>query len=614
MANAHLVDSIKIKQLKYLFIHADPNCLAPIADSIYTNLALTWYANPASDTGITTFFSTTYHNESLPLNLRVRAMTTLSLLLYTQYNLRAMDSCLAIVKDYEKEWDSYSLMSYCKCMGLLLMGQNKLQEAAQITAKGIEIGEKEQMKDHLLADLYSNYGNNFFQIGNYDEAIKIYKKNCLLIANTSKDFTVIQANISNMGLAYQELKKNDSALICFKQGLALQPLIGISENNLQCFSLYLNIGSIYVLENRFDSARYYLNKIIPMLPSLNNPAFNKLATIETTVANAPIKDVSAGIDSIKSYIPLFNKENDILNLQNCYTALNKIASLKKNDREALQYTLLLDSLKDVTATTENKRVVKEMETKYETAKKDLQIAQQKNTIAYNKNLMEILVAAMLIIVLGTVAVVQRIRLKQKNNTALLHEQFTKQLLENTEQERERIASDLHDGVCNDLTIVKHYIGTTNEKATDKINSTLEGIRQIARNLHPEMLSTLGLKLSIESLCQQIAALSGINITCNISYAGTLNGSNELHLFRIVQETLNNIVKHSCASTTNVIIKEQDKHLWVEIQDDGYGFDVDAALKSGKAFGLLSILERAKAIGGKATYESGEGGSKVIVNL
>ncbi len=612
IANGNLTDSAKLKQLKRLFNSANPNCITPIADSIYTNLLLTWYANPASDSSITTFFSTTYLKESLPLNLRVRAMITLSILYYTQYNLKTMDSCLEIAKNYENEWDSYSLMSYCKSMGMLLLGQNKLQEAALITARGIEVGEREKVKDHLLSDLYTNYGNTYFQIGNYEEAIKIYKKNYLLISNTTKDYTVMQANISNMGLAYQELKKNDSAIDCFKKGLILQPLIGNSENNIQCFSLYLNIGSIYVLENKFDSARFYLNKMIPMLPTLNNPALSKLATIQFTVANAPIMDVSAGIDSIKSYIITFTKANDILNLQNCYTALNKIATLRENDREALKYTLLLDSLKDIASTTENKRVVKEMETKYETTKKDLQIEHQKNTIANNKNIVALLAAVIAFLVFGAVIIVQFIRLKQKNKTEALHTQFTKQLLENTEKERQRIASDLHDGICNDLTIVKQDF--INENIKHKIDNILDGIRLIARNLHPEMLTIIGLKDCIENLCNQMSVASDIKISSNISYSDKLNSTNELHLFRLIQEALNNIVKHSGASNAEVIIKEEEEMLQLCIQDDGFGFDVEAALKSGKAFGLLSIMERAKALGGKATYESGEKGSRLVVNL
>ena len=611
IVSAKQTDSIKILKLKSLFNSTAPTCLNSIADSIYTNLFITWLGNLRADPNLISFFRNAYSNQQLPINIRLRALTTQSLILYVQENLKAMDSCLAITKNYEKDFDSYSLMSYCKGMGLLYLGQNKLHDAAQILEKGIERGEKENIKDHLLGDLYTNYGNAYFQTGNYKKAIDTYQKNIKLIQNTTNDITEIQANLSNIGFAFQILQEYDSAICYLQKGILLQSKIGGSEYNFQSFSLYVNLGSSFLFMNKNDSARYYFSKAKPIMDYLNNPNMKILYLMGATVADASIRDVSNEVSEIKDYLPKLYQSNDLLNLNNAYISLMKIATIKKKDSEALQYHTVLDSIKEVMSSTENKQIVSEMEFKYETAKKDLEILQQKQNINFHRILIAILLIIMAIAALSTVVIMQKMQLKQKNKTTVLQQQFTTQLLQQSEQDRERIASDLHDGICNDLTIVRQHI-INSEEAIHKLDGILEEIRQIARNLHPQMLSTLGLKICVENLCKQLTGISDITIKDIIYYTEGLSKNKELHLFRIIQEALNNIIKHSGATNATVSITKQGGLLLTEIKDDGYGFNVEAALKSGKAFGMLSIMEHAKAMGGIGTIESGEKGSTVKV--
>jgi two-component system NarL family sensor kinase len=204
------------------------------------------------------------------------------------------------------------------------------------------------------------------------------------------------------------------------------------------------------------------------------------------------------------------------------------------------------------------------------------------------------------------------RQKQARKEANIQNQFTRQLFENTEDERGRIARDLHDGVSHELLALKQQIPSTD--AAQRIDAIINDIRQISRNLHPVMLESIGLKLSLETLCDQYMERGELFVSHDIQYEKRLPATAELQLFRIVQEAITNTIKYASANAAKVTLTEQHNLLQLCVEDNGHGFDVDQALNGGKAFGLRSILQRSKAIGGQCSIRSSGKGTVITLVL
>ena len=193
-------------------------------------------------------------------------------------------------------------------------------------------------------------------------------------------------------------------------------------------------------------------------------------------------------------------------------------------------------------------------------------------------------------------------MKSRKKEVLLQQQFTSQLIDQTELERSRIARDLHDGVNQELMLLKEMVNP-NVNSVLKIDSIIKEIRDISHNLHPEMLDKIGLHKSLEMLCEQMMEANHLFISWEISYTAQLNKKVELQLFRIVQESIKNTLKHAAANAIKVSLFEVNNQLQLEIKDNGKGFDVAKILASGNSFGLNSIIARSKSVEGTVSISS-----------
>ena len=190
--------------------------------------------------------------------------------------------------------------------------------------------------------------------------------------------------------------------------------------------------------------------------------------------------------------------------------------------------------------------------------------------------------------------------------------FTKQLLESTEDERKRIASDLHDSISHELLNLKSIFKQDFATVNTKIDSIINDIRGISRNLHPVMFDKIGLEPNIEQLVERIQQQNDFMVSTEINYKGSLNSADELQIYRIIQEALTNIIKYAKAHAGKITMMENKDNILVEIKDNGNGFNVKEALNSGKSFGLHNIIERSRVIGGEAQIQSSAEGT--IINI
>ncbi len=201
------------------------------------------------------------------------------------------------------------------------------------------------------------------------------------------------------------------------------------------------------------------------------------------------------------------------------------------------------------------------------------------------------------------------------------EEFSRKLVESQEAERKRIAMELHDGLGQNLNAmrdrIKRYSSEIPKQSKeieelDLISSlvmeSIEEVREISSNLRPPILDQLGLELAIESIIEKSMGSSNINISSNFKgLDGLFPKDMEINIYRIVQEGLTNIIKHSKAKKVSVEAKQEGKSVIIKISDNGKGFNMDEKLHGkGGGFGLQGISERAKMLGGTLTIDSAPG--------
>jgi signal transduction histidine kinase len=229
-----------------------------------------------------------------------------------------------------------------------------------------------------------------------------------------------------------------------------------------------------------------------------------------------------------------------------------------------------------------------------------------------------LVGATIAIVIATIF---RARLQALEKRRAAQVEFSRRLLAQQEDERRRIASELHDSLGQNLLVIKNRALLATEgdmKQIEEISSTataaIDEVRRIAYNLRPAELDHLGVTKAIEALLRRVGDASPILFSGEIdAIDGLLSKEAEVNVFRIVQEWLSNVVRHSGARAAVVNIAYEMPRLSIRIRDDGTGFTEPAAADARLGIGLRSISERAHLLGGTCEIDSqrGEGTTMTI---
>jgi len=205
------------------------------------------------------------------------------------------------------------------------------------------------------------------------------------------------------------------------------------------------------------------------------------------------------------------------------------------------------------------------------------------------------------------------------------EEFSARLMESQELERKRIASELHDSLGQNLLIINNEIQQYAQRAkadqeelqqiSATVKESINEVREISYNLHPHQLDRLGLTKAIESSINKVAHASDIKFNVSIhNIDQLLSGKNEIHLFRIVQEAITNILKHSHADFVDIKVRTQPQQIILEIKDNGHGF-VKREQSGNIGLGLSDMSERAKLISADIQINSEPGyGTTIKVRI
>jgi signal transduction histidine kinase len=252
---------------------------------------------------------------------------------------------------------------------------------------------------------------------------------------------------------------------------------------------------------------------------------------------------------------------------------------------------------------ERTRAISEVDAQYQTVKKEKQILELAATNAKIKTQRNTILGSMLTLGLfGFFGFRFYKIIKERNDKKT----FAEALLFGQETERKRIARDLHDGIGQSLLLIKKQLNSTYETTTENnrlINDTLEEVRTISRDLHPFQLEKFGLTTAINDVIERVEKSTDLFITKEIEKIDDLFSNKEqIHFYRVIQEALNNIVKHAQATAAKISIEIIDNDIVTKIMDNGKGYDHEIAIVTTKSLGLRTMYERISSLNGRLKIE------------
>jgi signal transduction histidine kinase len=302
-----------------------------------------------------------------------------------------------------------------------------------------------------------------------------------------------------------------------------------------------------------------------------------------------------------------------------------------NHKKAFDHQYLYTVLKDSIEGQETKQNINQLEIKYQTAQKDkelvkkeLQISKQKAQIK-QRNLWIVGISSGALLLAAIVTLLYTLyrsswhqkRFQEEKFRNLEQEQEIGQLramMKGEEKERIRIAQDLHDGIGGMLASIKMNLSTISQeqselrilpsfiKVSGMLNETATEVRKTAHNLMPDALSKQDLRAALLQYCENSSSAT-LHIDLQYDVAEQINKDAELFIYRIVQELVQNMVKHAKATYAVIQLMLHNNSLSITVEDNGIGFDTTLPVKGS---GLQNMNKRVETLQGYISISSGKG--------
>ncbi len=558
-----------------------------------------------------------YTNATYVYNLLGRPDTSLLL------NLKAIDIARAwgnrerLAACLSNTGSSYiNLKSYEKAVDYLLQA-SKILEA---------LGEQNK-----LGQVYSNLAAIYRETGRYEKA-REYGEQSLVIARKTNNVIIVTTSLINLSTVYVSLNQTTQAIELLEE---VRRLAKKSSNDYAFLVASLNLNSSYVRLGDFDRGKAYLEEAITLATKLDDResiaiALQGLAWYYLNKGQAKEAE-SYALSSLKQALTYDVKES----ISNAYSVLAKISILKEDFKQHIVYSFKSDSVQNILLNEGITKNIQELETKYQFEKKEQQIKdlQQESEIkdlfiSQNRLLISTLIGSLLAVVviayLARRTFQQKKKILEKENTLsqsrIAELEKEKQLLaseaviKGQDEERGRLAKDLHDGLGGLLSGVKFSLTNMKsnvvldsdsalvfERSLDMLDHSIGELRRVANNMMPEVLVKFGLSEALKSYCESIRESKIYKIDFqSIGVEGRLSSNAEIFIYRIIQELLNNSSKHANATQVLVQLVRHYDELNVTVEDNGIGMDLT---KVKKGAGLKNIQSRVDYLKGKLDIHS-----------
>jgi two-component system, NarL family, sensor kinase len=555
---------------------------------------------------------------------------------------------------------------------VLLNDEGKYKEALDLCIEAKLLFEKAMAQPKQMAIVHLNLGNEWQYLGSFKNAADNYFSG-LRLAETAKNIKSQAICLNNLSSLYAEMGDTTNQLLFAQKAKTIS---SISNDSSRIFSAITNLVAAYLANKKFDKAFIELQNLKKLAAILNNPEYQLDADISFADYYMETKNNEQAIYFFKKVLEqcklVGNKEYEIAaakNLAKLYYESNNIDLAKtyatntlalaiganakseealiiklmadideKNGKypSALQLRKRYETIADTLALESGRKEILKLQAEYENEKKETQLKLQQSTIKQKNTLNILLGSIAAAILLVSLVSYKNYRNKQQLQQQKISELETQQQLSATEavlkgeeQERTRLAKDLHDGLGGMLSGIKYSFNTMKgnlimtpdnaqafERSMDMLDSSIKEMRRVAHNMMPEALVKFGLDTALKDFCNDIQQSGALQISYQSigTQNATIDQTAAITIYRIVQELINNTIKHAAAKKAIVQVTKSDNKLSVTVEDDGKGFDT-AIINNPVGMGWGNITNRVDFLKGKLDVDSRPGkGTSVHIEI
>jgi two-component system NarL family sensor kinase len=463
------------------------------------------------------------------------------------------------------------------------------------------------------AHVYKGIGALYISWKKFDDALAYYEKAEILAREVNNAELVADCQ-NNKGTVYEQQEKYDKAIVAYKNALDVYTQQNIPAKISMALS---NVAIVYKYQKNYAASLQYNFKAIDL--SLKTGDEWMMAATYNNIGNlyGELGDFKNAKLYCEKSIAIATKINAIEIVESAYDSMGDAAAKAGDYKSAFEYHKLYAQTKDKFINLDNTRQLSELNVKFETERKQKLIQQQQFEIS-RKNYW--LFGSVILLILGVSLAFLIIRKNKYKQEKLLQAEVFKQqeianrsLFEGEQKERIRIARDLHDSIGQMLSVIKMNISVLQPQdaevpavnnALNLVDKTINEVRHISHNLIPEGLN-FGLFAALEDLCEKVNSAGGTEVMLNVPEdirQYQFAKPNELSIYRIVQEVLNNMMRHAQATHIDIDIVQKESNLTLSIRDNGKGFDA-SKIDESKGIGWKNIAARVNLLDGKMQVQS-----------
>jgi len=496
-----------------------------------------------------------------------------------------------------------------------------------------KIGDKKK-----IAHCNNILGYIHFKQENFEKSENFYRL-YLRNATDMNDSSLIAHALGEVADVYIQEKKFTSAIASLNTVLAISKSLAAypgkpGDGQTRGFALQYKskalyrLGMVYRLKKELPRARDYALEAISSAREESPPGYD-LARYYINAGDVykEQQEYPMAIEYLDHAYLLSKRINHRENIRDAAGSLSQTyAGLGRFD-SAYYYFRLYAGLKDSIVNNETKMKIAGIQGQYDVARKDKEIAKQ-------EQIRNILIAGFLVLLLLMLLIYNRYRLKQKNR---YQQEYNRQrnelfnaIVSTQDQERKRIAQDLHDSLGSVLSAAKLKLSALEESppglspgqkenyrsSLELMNEAVAELRNISHNIMPASLSKLGLVAALQNLVDRLGPHSGIRFSLYTHDVDQrLDENTEISIYRIILELVNNIIKHSGADKASIQLIHYPGYINLVIEDNGSGFDYEKVSRDNKGIGLGNILSRVEYLKGSIEVDTAPGkGTTVIMEI
>jgi signal transduction histidine kinase len=467
--------------------------------------------------------------------------------------------------------------------------------------------------------LHGNISGLYGNMGNIAKAVE-YGTKAISIAREINDTVRLVLSMVSLSHAWHTNKEYEQSLATSREAAQLAKLQGEPVPAAKAYHL---LSVSYTGLGKLDSA-IYAAKISMRYAKNSDQQLYITSFLDLADAYHDKKEYKKEEALLEQGLKEFKAVDNVSFGRNIYGRLADLNYAQGKYKAAYDHFAKSMEYKDSILSQQNRDAVAELEIQYQTAQKEkslsekqLQLIQKDMQVKKSRQYMYFFLGGLIVAALVAVILYLQFRNKKialaRDFKSLQQEkeiQVLQALMQGEEKERSRIAKDLHDGVAGMLAAVKMHLSSDKQmneiagyqQAIKLLDEAASEVRKTSHNLMPEVLFQHGLDEALARYCSNISNASTIIIQYDsLGSIDRFVESFELSVYRIVQELLNNILKHSKATQAVVQISQQYDVLSITIEDNGIGFKNNSMNSDG--MGLRSLKSRIKAINGKIEVES-----------